>query len=293
MRFVVADFRLECAEDGVRKARGHASLAIFVGGNEQEPCSDLLGPLTSMLARLVPDVDFVKGSLWDGFADGHGGEGYLNLHDGPYDAQDPMAFYAEDFYDYGFNPEVGSFSIPLLSSLRRFLCPESVVPEFVRTAEGLEMELWDQGFDHHKHMSHGSVDKGVANQLACYGVPNTLKDYCIQVNIFAPSCYTCLVCMRMQACPAHTVSITGTAGKLCSVPGPGRGILGKNVAEAHRVHSLEDTEPRSCASRPNIRLLPSADRRAVCPEKGDATKLFLSGSMMACLLSSLSMGWQN
>lgn len=47
----------------------------------------MLGPLQSMLSRLAPDVDFVKGSVWDGFADGHGGDGYLNLHDGPYKAQ--------------------------------------------------------------------------------------------------------------------------------------------------------------------------------------------------------------
>jgi hypothetical protein len=47
----------------------------------------MLGHLQAKLARLAPDVGFVKGSLWDGFADGHGGDGYLNLHDGPYKAQ--------------------------------------------------------------------------------------------------------------------------------------------------------------------------------------------------------------
>lgn len=40
-------------------------------------------------------------------------------------------------------------------------------------------------------MSHGSVEDGVANQLASYGVPTTLEDYCMQVGphtIVSPLC---------------------------------------------------------------------------------------------------------
>jgi len=55
----------------------------------------MLCPLQAMLARLTPDVGFVKGSLWDGFADGHGGDGYLNLHDGPYKAQVGLAWWPQ------------------------------------------------------------------------------------------------------------------------------------------------------------------------------------------------------
>ena len=60
------DLWLACAEQLIRIARAHPCVAIYVGGNEQEPCDQLLTRLRAMLGRLDPDRSFVPGSLWDG-----------------------------------------------------------------------------------------------------------------------------------------------------------------------------------------------------------------------------------
>ena len=56
---------------------------------------------------------YIPGSLWDGFANGEGG-----FSDGPYEIQNPEAFFKNDFYSYGFNPEVGSVGIPVADTIR-------------------------------------------------------------------------------------------------------------------------------------------------------------------------------
>ena len=134
------DLFLICARDTVKLLRNHPSLALWVGGNEQVPPDDINKALKNDL-RLHPYFEnsneiskssedlsavskdpsqyldgtrvYIQGSLWDGFADGKGG-----FTDGPYEIQNPEAFFKNDFYSHGFNPEVGSVGIPVAETIR-------------------------------------------------------------------------------------------------------------------------------------------------------------------------------
>ncbi|KAI3676073.1 hypothetical protein L1987_85671 [Smallanthus sonchifolius] len=121
---------LYSARDTVKLLRNYASLALWVGGNEQIPPDDINEALTNDL-KLHPFFQkvnetkksteettatimdpsqyldgtrvYIKGSLWEAFADSEGG-----WTDGPYEIQKPEDFFKDDFYNYWFNPEVGN-----------------------------------------------------------------------------------------------------------------------------------------------------------------------------------------
>ena len=137
-----------------------------------------------------------------GFADGHGGDGYLNLHDGPYTIQEPRRFYQPGYYPYGFNPEVGSVGVPVEETMRVILAapglaaepaaasapaaagPGPSFPQFCwLESSGMLDEQWDAVWEYHRHMPYGDPAKGVVNQLCVYGVPRSLADYCSQAQL--------------------------------------------------------------------------------------------------------------
>ncbi|CAI6006474.1 unnamed protein product [Closterium sp. NIES-64] len=156
---------LSCAQDSVRMLRNHASLALWVGGNETVPAADLNDSLKSML-RFYKDQDpsllldgtraYIEGSLWGGFADSKGG-----WTDGPYGIQNPEDFFCPDYYPYAFNPEIGSVGVPEAESLREFF-PESdwSPPVFGRAWEecgGECVEEESEGWKVHTYIPYGMV----------------------------------------------------------------------------------------------------------------------------------------
>ncbi|CAI5966697.1 unnamed protein product [Closterium sp. NIES-65] len=187
---------LSCAQDSVRMLRNHASLALWVGGNETVPAADLNDSLKSMLrfykAKSDPDPSllldgtrayiegslwsgsfadsqdqdpsllldgtraYIEGSLWGGFADSKGG-----WTDGPYGIQNPEDFFCPDYYPYAFNPEIGSVGVPEAESLREFF-PESdwSPPVFGRAWEecgGECVEEESEGWKVHTYIPYGMV----------------------------------------------------------------------------------------------------------------------------------------
>ena len=125
---------IRSAADTVRRLRNHACIALWCGGNEQTPATDIDAALRAMLPRqpeqkpcgpqhpcqgtddrgehsstrssagcLDATRAYVSGSLWSGFGEGHGA-----FSDGPYGCQQPAAFFDPSFYKWAFNPEVGS-----------------------------------------------------------------------------------------------------------------------------------------------------------------------------------------
>ncbi|CAI5496401.1 unnamed protein product, partial [Closterium sp. Naga37s-1] len=162
---------LACAQDSVRMLRNHASLALWVGGNETVPAADLNDSLKSMLrlydAESDPDPSllldgtraYIEGSLWGGFADSQGG-----WTDGPYGIQNPEDFFCPDYYPYAFNPEIGSVGVPEAESLRGFF-PESdwSPPVFGRAWEecgGECVEEESEGWKVHTYIPYGMVGAG-------------------------------------------------------------------------------------------------------------------------------------
>lgn len=54
-------------------------------------------------------------------------------------------------------------------------------------------EVCERAWEHHKFMEHGDPEKGVPNQIAVYGIPVTLEDYCMQAQMAAYVQYRALV----------------------------------------------------------------------------------------------------
>eukprot|EP01018_Ginkgo_biloba_P036614 Gb_03590 [translate_table: standard] len=201
------DLFLECARDTIKLLRNHASLALWVGGNEQHPPDDINAALTSDLQLhpffKSPEVGtnfcssstwskahedpsryldgtrvYIQGSLWDGFAKGNG-----DFSDGPYEIQNPEDFFKDDFYNYGFNPEVGSVGMPVAATIRATMSPEACqIPLFQKLPNGYINEVPNPVWDYHKYIPYSKPGK-VHDQIEMYGKPTSLDDFCEKAQL--------------------------------------------------------------------------------------------------------------
>ena len=184
--------------------RNHPSLALWVGGNEQIPPDDIntalkndlrlhpwfkgvdenskpVGDLSPALKDPSQYLDgtrlYIEGSLWDGFADGMG-----NFTDGPYEIQNSEDFFKDDFYDYGFNPEVGSVGMPVASTIKATMPPEGwKIPVFKKLPNGYVEEVPNHIWDYHKYIPYSKPTK-VHDQIQLYGDAKDLDDFCLKVR---------------------------------------------------------------------------------------------------------------
>jgi len=200
---------LLCARDTVKLLRNHASLALWVGGNEQIPPEDINEALKHEL-RLHPYFEccnkhgtcaddeyvlseadlsqyldgtrvYVQGSLWNGFADGKG-----NWKDGPYEIQKPEDFFKDDYYNYGFNPEIGSVGMPVAATIRATMPKEGwKIPLFKKLPNGYVEEVPNPYWEYHKYIPYSKPGK-VHDQILMYGSPRDLDDFCLKVETLVP-----------------------------------------------------------------------------------------------------------
>ncbi|KAI3770655.1 hypothetical protein L6452_01796 [Arctium lappa] len=199
------DLFLYCARDTVKLLRNHPSLALWVGGNEQVPPDDINEALTNDLKlhpfflkanennkskeETTPTLMdpsqyldgtriYIKGSLWEGFADGEGG-----WSDGPYEIQNPEDFFKDDFYKYGFNPEVGNVGVPVAATIRATMPPEGwQIPLFNELPSGYVKEVPNPIWVYHKYIPYSKPDK-VHDQILLYGKPKDLDDFCLKAQL--------------------------------------------------------------------------------------------------------------
>lgn len=199
------DLFLYCARDTVKLLRNHPSLALWVGGNEQIPPDDINEALTNDLklhpffmktnenykskGETTPTLMdpsqyldgtriYIKGSLWEGFADGEGG-----FSDGPYEIQNPEDFFKDDFYKYGFNPEVGNVGMPVAATIRATMPPEGwQIPLFNELPSGYIKEVPNPIWVYHKYIPYSKPDK-VHDQILLYGEPKDLDDFCLKAQL--------------------------------------------------------------------------------------------------------------
>lgn len=174
-----------------------------MGGNEQVPPDDLNKALKSYLKlhpffqnsdpndKSVEDLSagskdpsqyldgtriYIQGSLWDGFADGKGG-----FTDGPYDIQNPEDFFKDDYYKYGFNPEVGSVGMPVAATIRATMPVEGwQIPLFKKLPNGYVEEIPNPIWEYHKYIPYSKPGK-VHDQILKYGMSKDLDDFCLKV----------------------------------------------------------------------------------------------------------------
>ncbi|CAD5181350.1 unnamed protein product [Musa acuminata subsp. malaccensis] len=188
-----------CARDTVKLLRNHASLALWVGGNEQIPPKDIntslkndlkLHPLFHTTVEGLSDntkdpsqyLDgtrvYIQGSLWDGFANGKG-----DFTDGPYEIQNPEDFFRDNFYPYGFNPEVGSVGMPVAATIRATMPSEGwLIPLFSKGSDGYIEEIPNPIWEYHKYIPYSKPGK-VHDQIELYGRPKGLDDFCDKAQL--------------------------------------------------------------------------------------------------------------
>ncbi|KAJ4772642.1 Beta-mannosidase [Rhynchospora pubera] len=190
------DLFLLCARDTIKLLRNHASLALWVGGNEQVPPYDINTALKSYLnlhplftnENITDSTDpskymdgtraYVQGSMWDGFADGKG-----NFTDGPYEIQNSEDFFKDSFYKYGFNPEVGSVGVPVAATIRATMPPEGwSIPIFKKKSNGYVEETPNPIWEYHKYIPYSKPGK-VHDQILMYGYPKNLDDFCEKAQL--------------------------------------------------------------------------------------------------------------
>ncbi|KAK4491087.1 hypothetical protein RD792_001809 [Penstemon davidsonii] len=199
------DLFLLCARDTVKLLRNHPSLALWVGGNEQVPPDDINTALKNDLQlhpyfESFPDSEYlrkepsqvlkdpsqyldgtriyVQGSMWDGFANGRG-----DFTDGPYEIQNPEDFFKDDYYKYGFNPEVGSVGMPVAATIRATFPPEGwQIPLFQKLQNGYVKEVPNPIWDYHKYIPYSKPGL-VHDQILLYGTPNDLDDFCLKAQL--------------------------------------------------------------------------------------------------------------
>ncbi|XP_058225556.1 mannosylglycoprotein endo-beta-mannosidase-like isoform X2 [Rhododendron vialii] len=196
---------LLCARDTVKLLRNHPSLALWVGGNEQVPPEDINRALKDELKLhpyfqistqsgnsqedIIPLLDdpsqyldgtriYIQGSMWDGFADGKG-----DFSDGPYEIQYPESFFKDDFYEYGFNPEVGSVGMPVAATIRATMPPEGwQIPLFKKLSDGYVEEVPNPMWEYHKYIPYSKPGL-VHDQILLYGTPTDLDDFCLKAQL--------------------------------------------------------------------------------------------------------------
>ncbi|XP_058077638.1 mannosylglycoprotein endo-beta-mannosidase isoform X2 [Magnolia sinica] len=199
------DLFLLCARDTVKLLRNHPSLALWVGGNEQTPPDDINKALKNDL-KLHPSFEshvgkpnstddlhegsvdpstyldgtrvYIQGSMWDGFANGKG-----DFTDGPYEIQNPEDFFKDDFYQYGFNPEVGSVGMPVAATIRATMPPEGwQLPVFKKLSNGYIEEAPNPIWEYHKYIPYSKPGK-VHDQIELYGSAKDLDDFCEKAQL--------------------------------------------------------------------------------------------------------------
>lgn len=196
---------MHCARDTVKLLRNHPSLALWVGGNEQVPPDDINAALKNDL-RLHPNFQmsnendkskekappvlmdpsqyldgtriYIQGSMWDGFANGKG-----DFSDGPYEIQYPENFFKDDYYNYGFNPEVGNVGMPVAATIRATMPPEGwQIPLFKKLPSGYVEEVPNPIWEYHKYIPY-SKPGFVHDQILLYGTPKDLDDFCLKAQL--------------------------------------------------------------------------------------------------------------
>ncbi|GMI79321.1 hypothetical protein like AT1G09010 [Hibiscus trionum] len=199
------DLFMLCVRDTVKLLRNHPSLALWVGGNEQVPPDDINTALKNDLklhplfeshsenASYVKEFSvesedpsqyldgtrvYIQGSMWDGFANGKG-----DFTDGPYEIQNPEDFFKDNYYNYGFNPEIGSVGMPVAATIRATMPSKGwEIPLFKKLPNGYTEEVPNPIWEYHKYIPYSKPGK-VHDQIEPYGIPKDLDDFCLKAQL--------------------------------------------------------------------------------------------------------------
>lgn len=166
---------LESAKDMIKMIRNYPSLAMWCGGNEIMPPTDILLPLRD---QILPQLDgtrwFIDYSNSDEWSyNSLGGNG-----DGPYTIQSIDTFWEKQTWP--FNSEVGSVGVGDYESLVRFLPKESLVaPVYApNDPKATFREIVDPVWTYHTYSG-----VGYENHILPYGKPADIKDFAMKAQL--------------------------------------------------------------------------------------------------------------
>lgn len=194
---------LNCAADTIKMLRNHPSLCFWSGGNEQTPPSDI----DSALRCYIEGRSDGGAAIGDGESEDPQCKDYKLLDgtriyiprstaissdntsqyaDGPYGILSPGDFFA--LTSCPINPEVGSIGTPPVESMRQMMRPEDY-NDFPQD------QTWNDTWKLHKYIPYSNPDQGqlvpcsqsqptpVYDQIAAYGSPSTIDDFCLRAQL--------------------------------------------------------------------------------------------------------------
>ena len=169
-----AQLFLSCATDAIRMVRNHASLCLWVGGNEL-PASTTLGEQLRLLVQQEDGTRPYVSSSTNG-AEGLGSGGQFG--DGPYGILDPSAFFDGTWSEIPnpFTPETGSVGMPVAESIRAMMS-QADAEDFPTDPTWPPNDAWYL----HLYIPFSS-DGSAHNQLHLYGTPATLEAFSEQAQ---------------------------------------------------------------------------------------------------------------
>jgi mannosylglycoprotein endo-beta-mannosidase len=171
-----------CARDAVRMLRNHASLCLWVGGNEWLPPQGLDADLQALVADEDGTRPYVSYST---DPDAGLGSGLLNS-DGPYAILYPGQFFDDTWNTNGpnggpppFTPETGSVGTPVAESIRAMM-PRADAEDFPQVTQA----TWppNKTWNLHLYTPYFNGTDTTKDQLLLYGRPATLEQFCEQAQ---------------------------------------------------------------------------------------------------------------
>ena len=181
---------LNCAKDTIRMLRNHASLCFWTGANETNPPNDISAALRC----------YIEGSTVGGCGGYElldGTRAYIprstalsnsrtnQYADGPYGILTPQDFFT--LQSCPINPEVGSVGTPVAESIRRMMSQQDY-DDFPKDQTNDTWKL-------HTYIPYsnpeqtqavpcsGSRPTPVNDQIAAYGPPSSVDDFCLRAQL--------------------------------------------------------------------------------------------------------------
>ena len=104
--------------------------------------------------------------------------------DGPYEIRNPDAFFKNDFYSHGFNPEVDSVRMAVAYTIRARMSQEGwQIPLFKQLPSGYVEEVPTRyGNIVNTFPIQSQKKKKNVDQIELYGTPKDLDDFCLEVK---------------------------------------------------------------------------------------------------------------
>jgi hypothetical protein len=178
---------LDCAKDTIKMLRNHPSLLFWCGGNEQVPPAEINSCLKCYIGEKGPNgekqkplscqnqpvLDTTRIYVERSTAISNSSTGQYD--DGPYGIQKPESLF--EMNSNTFNPEIGSVGTPVVESIRAMM-PREAAEDFPKDQD------WNDVWRYHTYIPYSNPQTyHVPDQIALYGGPKSLEEFCLKAQL--------------------------------------------------------------------------------------------------------------